>query len=69
MYFCEEHNIPVLELPQNISYWSVVKYLLYQSCDIVIAKYMYSKMVHDQINNFYLINNRINIQKKDSLKV
>lgn len=52
MYFCEEHNIPVLELPQNISYWSVVKYLLYQSCDIVIAKYMYSKMVHDQINNF-----------------
>lgn len=52
MYFCEEHNIPVLELPQNISYWSVVKYLLYQSCDIVIAKYMYSKMVHNQINNF-----------------
>lgn len=52
MYFCEEHNIPVLELPQNISYWSVVKYLLYQSCDIVIAKYMYSKMVYDQINNF-----------------
>ena len=52
MHFCEVHGIPVLELPQEISYWAVVKYVLYQLCDIVTAKYIYSKMVHDEINNF-----------------
>ena len=52
MHFCDEHNITVLELPQNISYWDVVKYVLYQSCDMIIAKYIYSKMVHDEIDNF-----------------
>lgn len=52
MHFCDAHNIPVLELPQEISYWAVVKYVLYQLCDIVTAKYIYSKMVHDEINNF-----------------
>ena len=52
MQFCDTHSIPVLELPQTISYWAVVKYILYQACDMVIAKYIYSKMVHDEINNF-----------------
>ena len=52
--FCDEHRIPILELPQNISYWVVLKYVLCHACDLVIAKYIYNKVVQDQINHFLL---------------
>ena len=52
--FCEEQNIPVLELPQNISYWSIIKYLLPQICsNNVVAKFIYSKMTRDEISRFF----------------
>ena len=54
IHFCDEHRIPVLELPQNISYWVVLKYVLCHACDLVIAKYIYNKIVQDQINHFLL---------------
>lgn len=54
IHFCDEHGIPVLELPQNISYWVVLKYVLCHACDLVIAKYTYNKIVQDQINHLLL---------------
>lgn len=52
--FCEEQNIPVLELSQNISYWSIIKYLLSQICsNNVVAKFVYSKMTRDEISRFF----------------
>ena len=54
IHFCDAHRIPVLELPQNISYWVVLKYVLCHACDLVIAKYIYNKIVQDQINHFLL---------------
>lgn len=54
IHFCDEHGIPVLELPQNISYWVVLKYVLCHACDVVIAKYIYNKIVQDQINHLLL---------------
>ena len=53
IHFCDEHGIPVLELPQNISYWVVLKYVLCHACDLVIAKYIYNKIVQDQINHLF----------------
>ena len=64
MQFCDDHSLPVLELPQDISYWDVVKYVLYHSCDIVLAKYIYSKVVHDEINNF-LVDHQYDKQAKE----
>lgn len=55
IHFCDEHGIPVLELPQNISYWVVLKYVLCHACDVVIAKYIYNKIVQDQINHLLLL--------------
>ena len=53
--FCEEHNIPVLELPQDISYWLVIKYVLSQMCsNIVNAKFIYSKMTRDEIGRYFV---------------
>lgn len=54
MCFCNEHKIPVLELPLNISYWSVIKYVLQKIFDFYIVKVIYSKMIQDEINHFLL---------------
>lgn len=54
IHFCDAHRIPVLELPHNISYWAVLKYVLCHAYDLDIAKYLYSEIVQDQINHFLL---------------
>ena len=53
--FCEEHGIPVLEIPQDLSYWPIIKYLLLQIFDIEIAKAVYSEMVRDEINRLFAV--------------
>ena len=51
--FCNEHSIPVLEIPQDFSYWPVIKYLLLQVFNIEIAKAVYSKMTRDEFNRLF----------------
>lgn len=50
--FCNKHSIPVLELPQNITFWQVIKYVLSRTQSIEIAKFIYSKMTRDEIYLF-----------------
>ena len=54
LLFCNEHSIPVLEIPQDFSYWSIIKYLLLQIFNIEIAKAVYSKMTRDEFNRLFL---------------
>mgnify|MGYP004595753155 CR=1 FL=1 len=51
--FCNKHSIPVLELPQSVSFWQVIKYVLSRTQSIEIAKFIYSKMTRDEINRFF----------------
>lgn len=51
--FCNEHSIPVLEIPQDLSYWPIIKYLLLQVFNIEIAKAVYSKMTRDEFNRLF----------------
>ena len=51
--FCNEHNIPVLEIPQNLKHWLVIKYLLLQVFNIEIAKAVYSKITRDEFNRLF----------------
>ena len=53
LLFCNEHSIPVLEIPQDFSYWSIIKYLLLQIFNIKIAKAVYSKMTRDEFNRLF----------------
>ena len=53
MFFCNEHSIPVLEIPQDFNYWSIIKYLLLQVFNIEIAKAVYSKMTRDEFNRLF----------------
>ena len=52
--FCEEHGIPVLEIPQELSYWPIIKYLLLQIFNIEIAKAVYYKMTVMKLTAFLL---------------
>lgn len=51
--FCNKHSIPVLELPQSVSFWQVIKYVLSRTQSIEIAKFIYSKMTRDEINHYF----------------
>lgn len=51
--FCNKHSIPVLELPQSVSFWQVIKYVLSCTQSIEIAKFIYSKMTRDEINHYF----------------
>ena len=53
VHFCNEHSIPVLEIPQDSSYWSIIRYLLPQIFNIEIAKAVYSKMTRDELRGMY----------------
>ena len=53
--FCEEHGIPVLEIPQDLSYWPIIKYLLLQIFDIEIANAVYFKIIRDEINRLFAV--------------
>ena len=53
LLFCNEHSIPVLEIPQDFNYWPIIKYLLSQVFNIEIAKAVYSKMTRDDFNRLF----------------
>ena len=53
MRFTKEHQIPVLELPENIYYWAVIKHVLLRINNLETAKLTYFKITHDNIDKAY----------------
>ena len=53
LLFCNEHSIPVLEIPQDFNYWPIIKYLLSQVFNTEISKAVYSKMTRDEFNRLF----------------
>ena len=53
MQFTEEHQIPVLELPEDIYYWAVIKHVLLRINNLETAKLTYFKITHDNIDKAY----------------
>ena len=62
LQFAEEHNLPVLEIPTNMYFWGIIKYMLLQLYDIETAKLIYFKTTHDSLS-------RILLDKQDSKTV
>ena len=48
--FCEVHHIPVLEMDRNISYWTIIKYVVSRVFNVEIAKQVYFKLIHDDFS-------------------
>ena len=53
LLFCNEHSIPVLEIPQDFNYWLIIKYLLSQVFNTEISKAVYSKRTRDEFNRLF----------------
>ena len=54
LQFAQEHQLPVIEIPQHIYFWELIKYVLMQICDKEIAKLAYFKMTHDNLSSILL---------------
>lgn len=54
LQFGEEYQLPVIEIPQHMYFWEIIKYVLTQICDKETAKLAYFKMTHDNLSSILL---------------
>ncbi len=60
MYFnclvqtCSKYYIPVLEIPQDLYYWEIIKYVMVQIFDKNTARLTYFKLTHDNFTSILL---------------
>lgn len=52
--YCEVHQIPVLEMDSNISYWAIIKYVVTKVFNVEIAKQVYFKLTHDDFSKILI---------------
>ena len=61
MQYSEEYHLPVIEIPADMYYWGIIKYVLMQIFDLKIAKLFYFKITHDNLS--VLLLNELDILK------
>lgn len=61
MQYSEEYHLPVIEIPADMYYWGIIKYVLMQICDLKIAKLSYFKTTHDNLS--VLLLNELDVLK------
>lgn len=54
LQFAEKHHLPVLEIPTNMYFWGIIKYVLLQLYDIETAKLIYFKTTYDSLSKILL---------------
>lgn len=59
--YCEENCIPVLETPQNLNCWSIVKYILRQVFNEKMANQLYFILAHDNFSSVLLNESGLNV--------
>ena len=65
MEFSQEHHLPVIEIPEDLYFWGIIKHIVLQLYDIETAKLKYFKMTHDNLSNILLnvIDSRESIER------
>ena len=61
MQYSEEYHLPVIEIPADMYYWGIIKYVLMQIFDLKIAKLSYFKTTHDNLS--VLLLNELDVLK------
>ena len=63
--FSRERHLPVIEIPENMYFWGIIKHIILQLCDIETAKLKYFKMTHDNLSNILMnvIDSRESIER------
>ena len=65
MEFSQEHHLSVIEIPEDLYFWGIIKHIVLQLYDIETAKLKYFKMTHDNLSNILLnvIDSRESIER------
>lgn len=64
---CEKNHISLIEIPQDLYYWGIVKYVMKQIFDKDTARLKYFKLTHDNFTNILLTEKRITGTTEDIL--
>lgn len=54
---CEKYEIPLVEIPEDLYYWGIIRHVMTQVFDKETARLKYFKITHDNFNTFILKNN------------
>lgn len=65
--YCADQRIPLLEMPEELEYWPVIKYVMNQVFDKDIARLKYFKLTHDNFNMLSFSPRKISNQASEVL--
>ena len=54
---CKKYEIPLVEIPEDLYYWGIIRHVMMQVFDKDTARLKYFKITHDNFNAFILNNN------------
>ena len=54
---CKKYEIPLVEIPEDLYYWGIIRHVIMQVFDKDTARLKYFKITHDKFNAFILNNN------------
>lgn len=65
---CKKYEIPLVEIPEDLYYWGIIRYVMTQVFDKDTARLKYFKITHDNFNTFTLKNNRSSNTARDIIE-
>lgn len=65
---CKKYEIPLVEIPEDLHYWGIIRYVIIQVFDRATARLKYFKIIHDNFNTFILRNNGSSNTASDIIK-
>ena len=65
---CKKYEIPLVEIPEDLYYWGIIRHVMIQVFDKDTARLKYFKITHDNFNTFILKNNGSSNTASDIIK-
>ena len=65
---CKKYEIPLVEIPEDLYYWGIIRHVIMQVFDKETARLKYFKITHDNFNTFILKNNGSSNTASDIIK-
>ena len=65
---CKKYEIPLVEIPEDLYYWGIIRHVIMQVFDKATARLKYFKITHDSFNSFILKNNGSSNTASDIIK-
>lgn len=66
--YCEKYDIPLIEMPEEMYYWGLIRYVMERVYNREIARLKYFKLTHDNFNALVLDNRIEDIKSKSIIQ-